>query len=88
LDLPQKMFEKLEIHWEDSVMDQSGWADIGNFDYEAHIRAMQYETSGYFLKKTENALFVCQSCRKDKDQACGIMAIPFTAIKKIIRIKE
>lgn len=82
-----KVFEKIEVEWDDSVMDQSGWVAIDDFNFDNHLKAMRYFTSGYFLRKTENALFVCQSYRPD-GQLCGIMAIPFKAINKIIKVKD
>ena len=85
LKVPTKMFEKIEVDWEDSVMDQSGWVDINNYDFDGHLVAMKYFTSGYFVRKIENALFICQSFRPD-GQACGIISIPFTAIKRIIKV--
>jgi hypothetical protein len=80
------MFEPIEIDWEDSVLDQSGWCSSKDYDFAGHIQAMQYRTTGYFLKKEANALFVCQSHRDD-GQICGIMAIPFTAIKRVMKVK-
>jgi hypothetical protein len=85
LSIPKKMFEKIEVHWEDSVLDRGGWCNLCEYDFEAHVEAIQYITTGFFIKKQENALFICQSIRDDGEM-CAIMSIPFTAIKSIRRI--
>ena len=72
----------VEIDWEDSVKDQGSWSNITEYDFQSHVEAMQYKTTGYFLKTVDNAFFVAQSCRDD-GEICGVMAIPLSAIKSV-----
>ena len=80
-----KLFEKIEIQWEDSVADHGGWCPIEDYDFDGHKEAMRYSSTGYFLKKDGNSFFFCSSYRKD-GHITGVYGVPFSAINKVIKL--
>lgn len=83
-----KMLERIEIKWDDAL-DTDGWNFLDEFDFKAHEEDMRHSTIGYFLKKTENALFICQTCEvnlREKPCVHGIFSIPFHCIVSVRKI--
>jgi hypothetical protein len=83
-----KPFDKIELSWLDSVSDRTGWEVLEEYDFDNHREAMNYISSGYFLKVHGDALFMCQSVRLDEgcNHIGGIMSFPIQIITNIRRI--
>lgn len=81
----------IEIQWIDSVSTYNVWQDLEGFDFESHDRSMLYKSTGYFLKKTPVATYLCMSMRNHAE--CGgenigrLFAIPNVAISSIKKVK-
>ncbi len=86
-----KKFDLIEIDWDDSVENTSGWNDFDNFDFDNHYQHLSQKTVGYFLKETKNAISTSK-CRglieKYGGQFNGVWTIPKGCIKKIKKLKR
>ena len=73
----------VEVMWQDAgtVRKDETWILLEDIDWsmeEMTLRAIQ--TIGYFLHKTANTLFLCQSYYSGK-QVIGIFSIPINCIQ-------
>jgi len=82
----------IEIRWVDSVSEGRTWVNEDSFDFASHDRSMLFKSSGYFLRKTKTATYVCHSCRINKKDGgksiSHLFAIPNKAIEKLVVIKR
>jgi hypothetical protein len=86
------LFQKISVEWRDTVLDHSGWQELDSYTFDTHKLSMYYETTGFFLKKEDGVLFLCQSYREKgedyKSHIACILGIPEGCIEKITVLKE
>mgnify|MGYP003393246943 CR=1 FL=1 len=79
----------IEIKWVDSVSEGTTWVNEDSFDFASHDRSMLYKSTGYFVRRTKVAVYLCKSYRinkKDGGKAIShLFAIPNGTIKSIKR---
>jgi hypothetical protein len=90
-DIKINKYDKVEIWWVDSSRDSGTWTIETTFDYDNHDKSMMFISVGYFLRKTEVAVYLTMSHRdRDTDGDCmmGPFSIPNVAITKIKKCRE
>lgn len=88
------MFERIEIKWRDSLADTSGW-HVSELDMKNFEKSMEHMTTGYFIRKTGNSIFVCQSYEattkvgEELDPIVhGILSIPMESVLYVRKLWE
>lgn len=81
----------VKVIWDDSCSNGSTWVFEDDFNFIAHDNAMRYITVGFFIRRTKNATYVCESMRIDEKSGGSnlghLFSIPNVAIKSIKVIK-
>lgn len=62
------------IKWIDSTACSTVlWIDEDTIDFDGYDKAMYYQSVGYFIKKTKDAIYFCQSIRMDENNGGKIL---------------
>ena len=83
-----KQFDRLEIHWIDSVQD-CGWKNPKGNTAKGFINTEEYifhRTIGYYLGQSDKTLSTAQSVQQGGGMVSEIMKIPKCAISKIVKL--
>lgn len=83
-------FIKVTIKWLDSCHITQSWIDIDDCDFDDCDKSLVFESTGYFVRKTKVATYICLSRRVNKSGGVAlnnIFAIPNKAILEITNIQ-
>ena len=82
----------IEIKWVDSVSEGRTWVQEGSFNFASHDRSMLFKSTGYFVRRTKTAIYLCKSYRINKKDGgktiSHLFAIPNGTVKSIKVIRR
>jgi hypothetical protein len=83
-----KQWDKIEIDWQDSITNTSGWKEPAEFDWKGHVAATYHMAIGYYVNETKSVITICQAYAVDNfHMFIGAFTIPKGCIIKIRKLK-
>ena len=85
--MPIIPYKLVRVVWEDSARPISSWQWIDEYEVPAIVECISV---GYLISETENAVALAPNLgdtSRERLQASGIIRIPRSAVKKVVRLK-
>jgi hypothetical protein len=81
-------YDIIKVQWIDTISDNSGWNDPKIYDFDEHENQSGYSTIGFYIKTTQQSIFICMSANVDVDVCGNILSIPLSSIISTKRLLE